>query len=468
MRTPFLYPLNVILAILTLLLFSNPLTANIDQALKLIKMGQPLPEKVFTLIDIKTLEEKDQDNPKAQFILATLYSWGHGEIKVDLNKAVTYYEASAKSGFAPAQSGLGDLIRERQILNRPSKEALAWQLKAAEQEDPWSYACLAILYGRSSASVKTSVAEMSKWIELAKKSGNQVAIGRVLFLEGSDYLDGRNRKPRDLKVAEERLKEAVENHSPNAMRLLGFITGGGMIGKPDPIAAGQLYQKAAKLGNIRAVSFLAGLYLNGEGVKKDLKTSAELYEYAAELGDSMAMIQISHQYEKGKNRPKDPAKALYWMKKATTAGTLDAHYALAQYYENGSAGLEKNIEQAIKWYEKAAMSRSAGGGWTSYTPAVDRLASIHMGHGASKRNPAKALRWLQRSKLPRSKYELACLYRDGEEVEQDLSRAFELFKNAASKGHQDAILEVVKALEKGSGVLPDKEKSETWRKKLKP
>ena len=178
------------------------------------------------------------------------------------------------------------------------------------------------------------------------------------------------------------------------------------------------------------------------------------------------MIAISHSYEKGNHVPQSNEKAQYWMKRAATAGTLDAVYALGEYYEKGRAGLVKDLKKAIELYERAAMSRNAGG-WTSFSPAVDKLAALHMGRGGAQRNPTEALKWLHRSRKSSAKFDLGCLYRDGDGVEKNSTLAFEQFLKAAKKNHQRAIAEVIKAYGTGNGVPKDQKEADQWREKLR-
>ena len=58
-------------------------------------------------------------------------------------------------------------------------------------------------------------------------------------------------------------------------------------------------------------------------------------------------------YEKGERIEKNLEKAFYWYEKAAESGFEEAQFTLAHLYENGK-GIEKNLGRAFYWYQKAA------------------------------------------------------------------------------------------------------------------
>ncbi len=338
---------------------------------------------------------------------------------------------------------------------------------AAKQDFQYSYACLLDLYGRSSKSLQMDKEKMEKYLKLALGSKDLSTRRRAKTFQADLYMHGLWGRKRDPQKALKILREAAEEDCPNANHTIGFMTGSGQIGKRDPVLASTYFIKAAKTRHPKSVSFLGGLYLRGDGISRDIKKGLKLTKLAANLGNASAMIRLSDLYDKGQHIPKDHKKALAWILKSTNAGELKAYHMAGLYYQEGRAGLKPDIKKAIHYYELAAISNSAGGGYSSFKPSIEKLASIHMGHQGGERNPKKALPFLFRSDHPQAQYDLAILYQNNEFLEKDLVQALNLFKKAASRGHKKAIQEVVKAYEIGLGIKKNQLMADKWKRKLK-
>lgn len=178
------------------------------------------------------------------------------------------------------------------------------------------------------------------------------------------------------------------------------------------------YRKAAEAGDIKAMVALGEIYVEGKYVPKDTKEGLLWYRKAAEAGEADAMLVLGCIYETGKDSPQDLKEAERWYQKAFYAGdnlgklglarlcelknekakaaiiyeelaktvtvppsfflvfslpwTLPAHglivdvlnqtteqnsYDLSRRgyaYEHGTAGVEKNQDKAVYWYQRAA------------------------------------------------------------------------------------------------------------------
>ena len=100
------------------------------------------------------------------------------------------------------------------------------------------------------------------------------------------------------------------------------------------------YQKAAENGDIKAQYNIATLYINGEGIERNLEKALYWYQKAAENGDIDAQNNLATLYEDGNGIKKNLEKAFYWYQKAAENGNIEAQYNLALSYENG-AGKKK-------------------------------------------------------------------------------------------------------------------------------
>ncbi|MCD7756010.1 MAG: sel1 repeat family protein [Firmicutes bacterium] len=74
----------------------------------------------------------------------------------------------------------------------------------------------------------------------------------------------------------------------------------------------------------------------------------------AQQGYPLAECQIGYFYLEGLGVEKNLDKAVEWTQKAADHGDWDGQYNLAWFYEEGS-GLERDMAQAIFWYRKAAL-----------------------------------------------------------------------------------------------------------------
>ena len=100
------------------------------------------------------------------------------------------------------------------------------------------------------------------------------------------------------------------------------------------------YLRSAEKGNVEAMISLGMLYNDAENEDESMKW----FKKAASLGNSDAMFHIANDFEYA-----DEKKQIEWYRKAAVAGSVDAIKYFAEKYEQGN-----NIDEALKWYQKAA------------------------------------------------------------------------------------------------------------------
>lgn len=134
--------------------------------------------------------------------------------------------------------------------------------------------------------------------------------------------------------------------------------------------------------NTEALNGLGIIYLYGLGVNKNLDLAQEYFEKANNLGDKVSKINLGELYRQKNNLIasekwyklaiiENPSKAyeglskIYldqqkfeqayrYSEKAAELGNTEAEYNLGVFYEQGIY-VNKNLEKAIFWYEKAAL-----------------------------------------------------------------------------------------------------------------
>ena len=100
------------------------------------------------------------------------------------------------------------------------------------------------------------------------------------------------------------------------------------------------------------------MYMNGQGVDKDIVTAVNWMRKAAEGGDRDAQLAVGLMYRKGQGIPQDDFEAVNWFRAAAEQGNTDAALQLAMAYQEGR-GTVLNNEQASQWFSHAAENQNA-------------------------------------------------------------------------------------------------------------
>ncbi len=156
------------------------------------------------------------------------------------------------------------------------KEAVGYFRKAAEKDHIHAQYQLALAY-YTGAGVKKDEDESIRWLEKAAAKSHKEA-GELLA-----------------KLQEKRRIKQEKNKFKNHLR-------------------------QAEKGDVYAQSKTAELYLQGIGVKQDIKKGIEWYEKASETDEGYAARQLAKLYSDGELVPEDPEKAAYWR---MVGGVLD-------------------------------------------------------------------------------------------------------------------------------------------------
>lgn len=204
------------------------------------------------------------------------------------------------------------------------------------------------------------------------------------------------------------------------------------------------FKKAAETGNAEAMFNLALVYQMG-GEKEfppNEKEALIWFEKAAAKDHVKSMIRTAEIYLSGKP-PHDYAKAMTWFKKAAEKGDESAMYNVGLLYASGT-GVPINMEEAKKWYTKAANK--------GFKQAKDVLTKIESeGQASSELNKAKAafdnkeyataLEWYKKGAdkgYSEAYYMLGHMHLWGMGTSKNEVEARKWYNKAAEKGHQKA------------------------------
>lgn len=121
---------------------------------------------------------------------------------------------------------------------------------------------------------------------------------------------------RDYARAHQLAKPAAEAGDAVAQYWLGVMLRNGLSVEKNPAAASEWFARAAAQKNDHALTDLAALYLDGEGVERDAPRAVVLLTQAAELGNATAQFKLGQAYQHGTGVRKSIVHARYWYERA--------------------------------------------------------------------------------------------------------------------------------------------------------
>jgi localization factor PodJL len=115
----------------------------------------------------------------------------------------------------------------------------------------------------------------------------------------------------------------------------------------DPVTAHESFLKAARDGDAESQHELAKMYLNGEGVEKNIAEYRKIEELAVAQQYAPAMRTLGFILATGvEGVQPDPQRGMALLKAAADDGDEMAHYMLGQIYSRGIAGVQRNYRTA--------------------------------------------------------------------------------------------------------------------------
>lgn len=198
-----------------------------------------------------------------------------------------------------------------------------------------------------------------------------------------------------------------------------------------------------------------------ETTEMDLDSTAERENIftEAENGNIAAMSSLGFMYAKGVGMEKNEQEAIYWYRKAAEQGHLNSQFNLGVMYAKGR-GIEQNYTESFKWYKLAAEQGDV--------TAQSTLAKMYAKGIGTEKDLKQAANWYHRAAVKGhtdSQYILANMFARGRGVPQDDNEAFTWYQTAAENGHINAQIVLGYMYGKGKGIKRDDVEAYNWYRK---
>lgn len=318
-------------------------------------------------------------------------------------------------------------------------------LYAARKGDSIAMINLGDLY-RKGVYVPRSDSKAMQWYELAQRLGNVEATCRLCkcYSQGEDFVF----TPKSV------LFDSLEKQKIDfayCRKGEDYFLSGISGSKDDFLKAAYWLEKAAKAGNTGAQSWMATLYKEGRGVKKNSNKAEYWLKKAADAGNATAQYHLGNNYAKTEKNFK---KAIYWWEKAAANGDFFAQYQLAICYEEGNV-VKKDLAKSVYWLQQAAEI-----GYTKET--LYKLAICYEKGLGVEKDLKKSIFWLQKAAYKGNSEAQNKLGLHYYFYAKDFEKAFYWFQKAAEAGQIDAQVNLGFCYDFGFGVEMDEKKAAYW------
>ena len=161
----------------------------------------------------------------------------------------------------------------------------------------------------------------------------------------------------------------------------------GIGGTPDPVKARELYFRAARAGDPRAMQNLGVMLLAGAGVPADPAEGYRWIRSGADAGDPKALFSCALLLRQGVGTAKDPVAASSMMQRSADLGYVPALVSLADDSLSGENGMTKDPKLAVGLLLRAAKAGHDG--------AAFRISGMYREGIGFAKDGAKADEWLR-------------------------------------------------------------------------
>ncbi len=373
----------------------------------------------------------EQGLTAATFNLAILafHGWGTPWDPFETYRLV---KECADAEMPEAEFFLGAILTEDLVVPRDWEKAYEWVKKSADAEyEPAKKSLPEFAAHLKSEKQKTAEAPLpviADLIDTARSASNPHLLKDVFHgaeelrksLGISKLMDSSGVDSVDMSV----VRRAARYGSPEALMVLGRCYERGIEVRTDSIEAAALYVRALRMDSPRALELILAL-LKSVSFDNSLKTRAEHGDRVAEFVTAgFAGLGI----ESGVNE----AKAVQLMKRSVEAGYIPAMVELGLWHYSGRFVEENQATAKELWYKAASQGSMEASIRLSVTALRDPSdPQMHPAQVALLKTAASEGSLL-------AEYALGYAYEQGIGARKDAGEAASYYRNAASRGSQDA------------------------------
>ena len=421
---------------------------NIDNIKNAIKVKRNIPE-VFS-DEVKELPNELEKTGSREdlFGLAQIYEEG-----VIFGKnpelAEKYYKEAAKKGHEKAQIHLGKTYADNGEYDIEDPEAIKYIELAAGNEDYLpALKMLSKIYGQKGDTQKSK--------ECLKRAAEKGDLEAVKELGKLDY-DALFSLGMELDKLADSIQAAAESGNVKAQKQLGDMYYRGETVDADTEKAVRWYKKAADGGDAYSRDKLAEIFLSGY---KSGIGEKEVYGWILDLakrGDDRARSFITDRFVNDGEANCDTDVLIEWIKERADRNDTALQLWLGHAYRDGNSNIEKNSEEAKKWYEKAADQGNK--------EAEQQILLIDMEcDGIEKTGPSQMddLKVLASEGHCIAQYALARLYESSQTGEINKNEAVKWYKEAARNDSVEAKIRLGELLSAGEIQASNIEEKIIW------
>ncbi|HYK34674.1 tetratricopeptide repeat protein [Alloacidobacterium sp.] len=182
-------------------------------------------------------------------------------------------------------------------------------------------------------------------------------------------------------------------------------------------------------GQLKDELKLAGNYMMGRGVARDVQQAAYWYHKAADQGFPPAQVQLGYFYLTGLGVPKDDAQAAKWFERAAASGSYEGKLNIAVMYFRGT-GIVHDPHMGYVLLKELANKQ--------YPRAEDYLGIAYMLGLGIEKDEVAAEKWFERAAShhsPEGEYSMGTLYSVQQGHAHDFNKAADYLRSSAEAGY---------------------------------
>ncbi|CDK26938.1 unnamed protein product [Kuraishia capsulata CBS 1993] len=335
---------------------------------------------------LKKVVAVDNGETRAKLYLGDLLSGGihPGLVERDEVKGYSmFYEAAINDSDPVAMYRVGCCLEIGVGTQKSVGRALEFFNKASEHGDPSAMCQLGILEFTGQYGRPRDVEKSIYWhIQAARTLSKTSLMSEDVLITARSFSDARGALYTLAKIYHTDLDVLCLNtNTPNVLDTIDDLKRANAF--RNQIKAMEYYLEAARLGHKDSQACLGYVFAtgylpthsfrpdkaasNGSQIESpDARKSIYWYSKAAEKNHPLASMGLGIWYTDGVPGilNSDPEQGFLWVRKGAEAGCANAEFLLGTYYENG-LGTIKSMEQALRWYNRAASQ--------GYSKAIKRL-----------------------------------------------------------------------------------------------